>query len=81
MPHSLLKKIGNYDTDLRPHNIVFSNYEGKTSKALGVIQVDIVVDTIVRPTLLMIILTIASYNLLLCREWIHDIGEIPSTLH
>ena len=65
MPYSLLKKICNYDTDLRPHNMVLSNYEGKTSKALGVIHVDIVVGTILGRTLFMVILTKTNYNLLL----------------
>lgn len=36
MPHFLLKKIGNMDTYLTPHNMVLSYYEGNTSKALGV---------------------------------------------
>lgn len=51
MRHSLLKKIGKYDINLRPHNMVLSNYEGKTSKALGVTQVDIIVGTITIPTI------------------------------
>lgn len=28
MPHHLLRKIGKYDTDAKPHNMVLSNYEG-----------------------------------------------------
>lgn len=54
MSQSLLRRIGKYDTDLRPHNIVLSNYEIKMSKSLGVIQVDIFVGTIVRPTFFMV---------------------------
>ncbi|MCI79977.1 hypothetical protein A2U01_0101248, partial [Trifolium medium] len=30
VPHSLLNKIGKYDTDHHSHNIVLSNYEGKS---------------------------------------------------
>lgn len=30
MPHFLLGKIGKFDTNLRPHNMILSNYEGKT---------------------------------------------------
>jgi len=37
MPQSLLKKIGKFDTDLKPHNIVMSNYEGKTRHSLRAI--------------------------------------------
>lgn len=50
-PHFLLKNIGKFDTNLRHHNMDLSNYEGKTSKALGVIQIDITVGNIVIPTL------------------------------
>jgi len=35
MPQSLLKKIGKLYTDLKPHNIVLSNYEGKAGHSLG----------------------------------------------
>lgn len=64
-PHSSLRKIGKYETDLRLHNMVMSNYEGKTSKYLKVIQVDITVGTIITPTLFVVITTKANYNLLL----------------
>lgn len=37
MSHSLLKKISKYGTDLKPHNMVLSNYDGKMSYSLGVI--------------------------------------------
>lgn len=57
MPYSLLKHIGMYDTDLRPHNMVLSNYEGKMSISLGVIQVDALVRTITRPILIMVLST------------------------
>lgn len=41
MPHFLLGKIGKFDIDLRPHNMVLSNYDGKTCQTMGVIQVDV----------------------------------------
>ncbi|MCH87192.1 hypothetical protein A2U01_0008058 [Trifolium medium] len=81
MPHSLLKKIGKYDTDLHSHNIVLSNYEGKTGFSMGVIQVVIAVGSTVRPTLFLVVPSKANYNMLLGREWIHGIGAVPSTLH
>jgi len=55
MPQSLLKNIGKFDTDLKCHNIVLSNYEGKDGHSLGAIQVDLNVGTIVRPTLFMVV--------------------------
>lgn len=81
MPHFMLKKIGKFDTDLKPHNMVLLNYEGKISHTLGVIQVDLTVGTITRPTVFMVIASKGDYNMLLGREWIHDIGAVPSSLH
>lgn len=74
MPHFLLEIIEKFDTDLRPHNMVPSNYEGRTSQTLGVIQVDVTMGYITRPTILMVIASRASYNFLLGREWIHVVG-------
>lgn len=37
VPHFLLGKIGKFDTDLRHHNMVLSNYEGKTKQTIKVI--------------------------------------------
>ena len=41
MPHTLFKKMGKCGSGLRHHNMVLSNYEGKTSSILGVIQVEL----------------------------------------
>lgn len=74
MPLTLLKNMGKGEEDLRPHNMVLSNYEGKTSSILGVIQVELAVGTTTRMTLFMVIKSKANFNLLLGREWIHGIG-------
>lgn len=55
MPHILIKKIGKYDIDLRPHNMVLSNYEGKKRHVFGVIQVDVTIGSITRPAVFMVI--------------------------
>lgn len=81
MLHFLLKKIGKMDIDLRPYNKVFSDYEGKPTKDLRVILVNIVVGIVVRPTLFMAIPSTTNYNLLLGQEWIYGVGEVPLTLH
>lgn len=81
MPLNLLKKMGKGEEDLRPHNMVLSNYEGKTSSILGVIHVELAVGTTTRITLFMVIKSKENFNFLLGREWIHGIGVVPSTLH
>lgn len=81
MPHFLLGKIGKFDTDLRPHNKVLSNYNGKIGQTMGVIHVYVRVGSITRPTMLIVITLKVSYNLLMGREWIHEVGAMPSSLH
>ena len=81
MSHARFKKMGKCGSELQPYNMVLSNYEGKTSSILGIIQAKLVVVTITRLTLFMVINSKANFNLLLGREWIHGIGEVPSTLH
>lgn len=81
MSHYMLKRIGKDDTDNKPHNMVLSNYEGKVGTIIGVIQVDLKVGTITRPTMFMVIVSKANNNLLLGREWIHGIIAVPSSLH
>ena len=81
MPEFMLERIGKSEADTKPHNMVLSNYEGKVGKTLGVIQVDLTVGTVTRPTIFMVVETKANYNLLLGREWIHRIGAVPSSMH
>jgi len=81
MPQSLLKRIGKTDKDLKPHNVILSNYEGKAGHSLGALQVSLTVGTVVRPTLFMVVLSKSNFNLLLGRDWIHGIGVVPSSMH
>ena len=53
MPHHLLHKIGKYDTDVKSHNVVLSDYEGRTKNTISVIQVNIIVSSVTRPTIFM----------------------------
>lgn len=68
MPHSFLKRIGKYEIDLKSNNMVLSNYNKKTSRPLGVIQVDVFVGIKTRPTLFVVIPTKENHNLLLGQE-------------
>src|ERR1044072_8350988 len=81
MPSMLLSKLCKSTDDLKPHNMVLSDFGGKTSKALGVILLNVHVGTVQRPTLFVVVPSKANYNLLLGREWIHGVGVVPSTLH
>src|ERR1044072_9826171 len=81
MPSTLLKKIGKSVSDLRPHNMVLSDFEGKTTKSLGVILLSVRFRTVLRPTLFVVVSAKANYNMLLGCEWIYGVGTVPSTLH
>lgn len=81
MPHSLLSKMGKFDTDLKPPSMVLSKYKGKTDHSLGEIQVDLAVRTTIRPTLFMVVPSKDNYNMLLGREWIHGVCAVPSSLY
>lgn len=48
MTYTLFKKMGKCDDDLRQHNMVLSNYDGKTSNIMGVVKVDLAVGTTTR---------------------------------
>jgi hypothetical protein len=55
LPHLLLKKIGLSESDLKPHNVVLCNYEGKSGSSFGGFEVDLVVGTVKRPTLFLVV--------------------------
>jgi len=81
LPQSLLKKIGLSESDLKPNNVVLSNYKGKSGSSFGAIEVDLVVGTVKRSTFFLVVASKANYNLLQGREWIHGVGAVPSTMH
>ncbi|XP_050918369.1 uncharacterized protein LOC127135773 [Lathyrus oleraceus] len=81
MMQFMLKRIGKFDTNVKPYNMVLSNYEAQIGHTLGVIHVDLTIGFIIRPTMFIVITSRANYNLLLSREWIHEIGAVPSSLY
>jgi len=46
LPQSFLKKISIADSDLKPHNVVLSNYEGTSGNSLGAIEVELMVGSV-----------------------------------
>jgi hypothetical protein len=68
IPQSLLGKIGLVDSDLKPHNIVLTNYEGTTGNSLGAVEVDLIVGSVKRTTTFMVVSSKANFNVLLGSE-------------
>jgi len=81
MPQSLLERIGMTDKDLKPHNVILSNYDGKAGHSLNAVQMNLTMGTVVKPTLFEVVPSKSNYNLMLGREWIHGIGVVPSSMH
>jgi hypothetical protein len=81
MPESLLKRISKTDKDLKTHNVILSNYEGNDGHSFGALEVTLTIETVVRPTLFMVVPSKDNFNLLLGREWINEIGVVPSSMH
>ncbi|XP_024632807.1 uncharacterized protein [Medicago truncatula] len=81
LPQSFLGKIGLLDSNLRPHNVISTNYEGTTGNSFGAVEVDLIVGSVSRTTMFMVVPCKANFNVLLGREWIHGVGAVPSTLH
>jgi len=81
LSQSILSKIGLVDSDLKPHNVVLTNYEGMNGNSLCVVEVELIVGSVSRTTMFMVVPSKANFNVLLGREWIHGVGVAPSTLH
>jgi len=76
----LLKKIGLFDSDLKPLNVILTNYEGTTGNSLGVVEVDLIGGSVSKTTIFMVVPSKANFNVLLGREWIHGVGAVCNAL-
>ena len=76
-----MSKIGLVDADLKPHNVVLTNYEGTTGNSLGAVEVELIVGSVSRTTMFMVVPSKSNFKVLLGRERIHGVGVVPSTLH
>nr|KYP33742.1 hypothetical protein KK1_045381 [Cajanus cajan] len=81
LPKTMLKRFGKTTTDLRPHNILISDYAGKSSQPEGMILLDVQIGSVKRTTMFIVTPSKANFNVLLGHEWIHGIGVVPSTVH
>nr|KYP33891.1 Transposon Ty3-G Gag-Pol polyprotein [Cajanus cajan] len=77
----MLKRFGKSVTDLKPHNILISDYAGKSSHPEGMIMLDVHIGSVKRTTMFIVTPSKANFNVLLGREWIHGVGVVPSTVH
>uniref|UniRef100_A0A151UFP1 Retrotransposable element Tf2 n=2 Tax=Cajanus cajan TaxID=3821 RepID=A0A151UFP1_CAJCA len=67
--------------DLKPHNILISDYPRKSSHPEGMILLDVQIGSVKRTTMFIVTPSKTNFNILLRREWIHEVGAVPSTVH
>jgi hypothetical protein len=81
MSYTMLRKIGKSDEDLTQTDMMFVVFEGNVSPAHGAICVELTIGSKTLPVAFFVNKWRGSYNLLLCRDWIHANCCIPSTMH
>nr|KYP37009.1 hypothetical protein KK1_041822 [Cajanus cajan] len=81
LPKTMLKRFGKIVTDLKPLNILISNYAGKSSQPEGMILLDVQIGSVKRTTMFIVTPSKANFNVLLGREWIHGVGAVSLTVH
>jgi hypothetical protein len=81
MPYSVLRRLGRSTGDLTKTNVTLSDFNGLTSEAQGVLNVDLTVASKTVPTSFFVINIKSTYTVLLGRDWIHANYCIPSMMH
>jgi hypothetical protein len=81
MPYIVLHRLGRSTGDLIKTNITLSDFNGQTSEAHGVLNVDLIVGSKPIPTCFFVVNSKSTYTVLLGRDWIHANCCIPSTMH
>ncbi|KAL1349716.1 hypothetical protein AAHE18_07G177200 [Arachis hypogaea] len=81
LPERMLIKVGKHPDDLVPTNITVTDFSGSSTPAKGLVTMGVKVGSSKRNTVFVVVPSKASYNALLGRDWIHEVGAIPSTVH
>ena len=81
MPYSMLRRLGRSSADLIKTNITLNDFNGLSSEAQGVLNVDLTVGRKTIPTSFFVVDSKSTYAVLLGRDWIHANCCIPSTMH
>jgi hypothetical protein len=81
MPYSVLRRLGRSIGDLIKINVTLSDFNGQTSEAQGVLNVNLTVGSKTVPTSFFIVNSKSTYTVLLGRDWIHANCCISSMMH
>ncbi|RYR30985.1 hypothetical protein Ahy_B01g055780 [Arachis hypogaea] len=81
LPQRMLGKVGKHLDDLVPTNIAVTDFSGTSTPARGLVTLTVKVGSSERHSVFVVVPSKASYNALLGGDWIHGVGDVPSTVH
>ncbi|GKV34835.1 hypothetical protein SLEP1_g43177 [Rubroshorea leprosula] len=81
LPTCILHKIGKSLGDLMETEVTISDFTGGVNRSRGILPVELTVGNRTLMCAFFVVDTIATYNALLGRDWIHSSWCVPSTLH
>ncbi|XP_071924992.1 uncharacterized protein [Coffea arabica] len=81
LPLKTLKELGIPVDELSNSRLMIQGFNQGGQRALGSLNLEIVIDDMTSRALLYVIDAKTTYNVLLGRPWIHENGVVPSTLH
>ncbi|XP_022893147.1 uncharacterized protein LOC111407730 [Olea europaea var. sylvestris] len=76
-----MKKIGINVGNLSRSKIMIQGFNQKGQRAIGMIRLKLQIEELISSALFHVIDAKTSYELLLGRVWLHEIGVVPSTCH
>jgi hypothetical protein len=76
-----MKRLGISMEELSKSRLVIQGFNQEGQRAIGIIQLDVIMEDLKTRPLFHVIDSKTSYNLLLGRPWLHENGIVPSTLH
>ncbi|GKV32761.1 hypothetical protein SLEP1_g41342 [Rubroshorea leprosula] len=81
LPTCILHKIGKSLGDLMETEVTISDFTSGVNRSRGILPVELTVGNRTLMCAFFVVDTIATYNALLGRDWIHSSWCVPSTLH
>ena len=73
--------LGFSPSDFRPSTQIVKAYDGTQRTVLGTLSTHVMIGPVIYSILFQVLRIQSSFNLLLGRPWIHEMGAIPSSLH
>ena len=81
MPYSVMRRLGHNPSELIKTSITLNDFNGQTSEAQGVLNVDLRVGNKSMPTAFFVTDSKGTYTVILGRDWIYANCCIPSSMH